>query len=91
MNQKINLIKGNNMIKSYLSRALSLFVLSFLLAVNVQASKNELHTITSCNSNNTKEIYNINSLCINDEVIMRKNLLDTYGANNVKYFTKSRK
>ena len=78
------------MIKSYLSRALSLFVLSFLLAVNVQASKNELHTITSCNSNNTKEIYNINSLCINDEVIMRKNLLDTYGANNVEYFTKSR-
>ena len=74
------------MMKILSSKVIVLVLL--LLSINVFASQAKIHILKPCDVN-TKETYNVNSLCIDGEEITRKNFLNTYGGNEVHYRTKS--
>lgn len=77
------------MIRNYVSKLSVILGFSLLIfSTNLFASAAQMHTITSCNDATTKDMYNIDVQCIDGEKIIRKNLLDSYGGNNVEYRTK---
>jgi len=53
------------------------------------AISTDVTSLNTCASNETKALYNIKSLCIGDEELIRKDLNALYGGNNVEYRTKS--
>ncbi|WP_143145140.1 RHS repeat domain-containing protein [Arcobacter sp. LA11] len=68
---------------------IKLVFMSIFFCMALNASKYEIHSLKECNSKNIRqEILGIKPLCINNEEIIRKDLLDLYGGNNVLYKTR---